>query len=84
MSSWISSFVEMAPSSVQISWTLWQILQLFLLRQTGEIDLQSTDRYFLLKEEEEEVAEEVTEADLEGGVKNEGFEKSEEVETAEL
>ena len=35
MSSWISSFVEMAPSSVQISWTLWQILQLFLLRQTG-------------------------------------------------
>ena len=40
---------------------------------------------FPLKEEEEEVAEEVTEADLEGGVKNEGFEKSEEVETtAEL
>ena len=35
MSSWISSFLEMAPSSVQISWTLWQILQLFLLRQTG-------------------------------------------------
>ena len=84
MSSWISSFVEMAPSSVQISWTLWQILQLFLLRKTGKIDSQSTDRSFLLKEEEEEVAEEVTEADLEGGVKNEGFEKSEEVETAEL
>ena len=38
MSPWIPTFVEMAPSGVQISWTLWQILQLFLLRQTGWID----------------------------------------------